>query len=154
MAEYDPVTPERLEEYEKRCSGKHGTVGAVALDKEGRIFAGTSTGGIGCETPGRVSDCPTVAGTYASTKAGVSCTGIGEQITQQAAAARIVTRVDDGMPLHDAVAVTMRESNSFNYLYGLISLDSEGHVEVGKTAALNEVFYAFHDESSIRTFFA
>ena len=58
------------------------------------------------------------------------------------------------MPLHDAVAVTMRESNSFNYLYGLISLDSEGHVEVGKTAALNEVFYAFHDESSIRTFFA
>jgi len=153
MEDYDPITPERLEEYERRCSGKHGTVGAVALDKEGHIFAGTSTGGIGCEIPGRVSDCPTVAGTYASTKAGVSCTGIGEQITQQAAAARIVTRVDDGMPLHDAVAVTMRESNKFNYLYGLISLNAEGHVEVGKTAALNEVFYAFHDESKIRTFF-
>tara|TARA_B100001250_G_C19532892_1_gene671253 strand:- start:98 stop:790 length:693 start_codon:yes stop_codon:yes gene_type:complete len=153
MEDYDPITPERLEEYERRCSGKHGTVGAVALDKEGHIFAGTSTGGIGCEIPGRVSDCPTVAGTYASTKAGVSCTGIGEQITQQAAAARIVTRVDDGMPLHDAVAVTMRESNKFNYLYGLISLNAEGHVEVGKTAALNEVFYAFHDESRIRTFF-
>ncbi len=151
--DYDPITPERLEEYERRCSGKHGTVGAVALDKEGHIFAGTSTGGIGCEIPGRVSDCPTVAGTYASTKAGVSCTGIGEQITQQAAAARIVTRVDDGMPLHDAVAVTMRESNKFNYLYGLISLNAEGQVEVGKTAALNEVFYAFHDESKIRTFF-
>ena len=154
MADYDPVTPERLEEYEKRCSGKHGTVGAVALDKEGHIFAGTSTGGIGCEIPGRVSDCPTVAGTYASTKAGVSCTGIGEQITQQAAAARIITRVEDGMSLHDAVAKTMRESNNFNYLYGLISLNSEGHVEVGKTKALNEVFYAFQDESRIRTFFA
>jgi L-asparaginase len=153
MADYDPITPERLEEYERSCSGKHGTVGAVALDKGGRIFAGTSTGGIGCEIPGRVSDSSTVAGTYASTKAGVSCTGIGEQIVQQAAAARIVTRVDDGMPLHDAVAVTMRESNNFNYLYGLISLNAEGHVEVGKTAALNEVFYAFHDESSIRTFF-
>jgi len=154
IAHYDPVTPERQKEYEKNCSGKHGTVGAVALDKEGRIFAGTSTGGIGCEIPGRVSDCPTVAGTYASTKAGVSCTGIGEQITQQAAAARIVTRVEDGMSLHDAVAITMRESNNFNYLYGLISLNSEGHVEVGKTAALNEVFYAFQDESRIRTFFA
>ncbi len=154
MQEYDPVTPERLKEYEKRCKGKHGTVGAVALDKEGRIFAGTSTGGIGCEIPGRVSDSPTVAGTYASAKAGVSCTGIGEQITQQAAAAKVVTRVDDGMTLHDAVARTMQESNKFNCLYGLISLDSEGQVEVGKTSALNEVFYALHNGEMIRTFFA
>lgn len=154
MDDYNPVTQERLEDYKKRCSGKHGTVGTVALDNEGHIFAGTSTGGIGYEIPGRVSDCPTVAGTYASTKAGVSCTGIGEQITQQAAAAKIVTRVEDGMHLHDAVTLTMSESNNFNYLYGLISLDSEGHVEVGKTAALDEVFYAFHDNNRIRTFFA
>ena len=154
MDDYNPVTQERLEDYKKRCSGKHGTVGTVALDNEGYIFAGTSTGGIGYEIPGRVSDCPTVAGTYASTKAGVSCTGIGEQITQQAAAAKIVTRVEDGMPLHEAVTLTMSESNKFSYLYGLISLDSEGHVEVGKTEALDEVFYAFHDNNRIRTFFA
>ena len=154
MDDYNPVTQERLEDYKKRCSGKHGTVGTVALDNEGHIFAGTSTGGIGYEIPGRVSDCPTVAGTYASKKAGVSCTGIGEQITQQAAAAKIVTRVEDGMPLHDAVTLTMSESNKFSYLYGLISLDSEGHVEVGKTEALDEVFYAFHDNNRIRTFFA
>lgn len=154
MDDYNPVTQERLEEYKKRCSGKHGTVGTVALDNEGHIFAGTSTGGIGYEIPGRVSDCPTVAGTYASTKAGVSCTGIGEQITQQAAAAKIVTRVEDGMPLHEAVTLTMSESNKFSYLYGLISLDSEGHVEVGKTEALDEVFYAFHDNNRIRTFFS
>ena len=154
MDDYNPVTQERLEDYKKRCSGKHGTVGTVALDNEGHIFAGTSTGGIGYEIPGRVSDCPTVAGTYASTKAGVSCTGIGEQITQQAAAAKIVTRVEDGMPLHEAVTLTMSESNKFSYLYGLISLDSEGHVEVGKTEALDEVFYAFHDNNRIRTFFS
>ena len=154
MDDYNPVTQERLEDYKKRCSGEHGTVGTVALDNEGHIFAGTSTGGIGYEIPGRVSDCPTVAGTYASTKAGVSCTGIGEQITQQAAAAKIVTRVEDGMPLHEAVTLTMSESNKFSYLYGLISLDSEGHVEVGKTEALDEVFYAFHDNNRIRTFFA
>ena len=154
MDDYNPVTQERLEDYKKRCSGKHGTVGTVALDNEGHIFAGTSTGGIGYEIPGRVSDCPTVAGTYASTKAGVSCTGIGEQITQQAAAAKIVIRVEDGMPLHEAVTLTMSESNKFSYLYGLISLDSEGHVEVGKTEALDEVFYAFHDNNRIRTFFS
>ncbi|HIB45631.1 MAG TPA: hypothetical protein EYO46_05300 [Candidatus Lambdaproteobacteria bacterium] len=72
---------------------------------------------------------------------------------RQQSAAKVVTRVDDGMTLHDAVARTMRESNKFNYLYGLISLDSAGQVEVGKTAALNEVFYAFHDGEMIRTFF-
>ena len=153
IPEYNPETEFRLHEYKSNCAGIHGTVGAVALDKDGHIFAGTSTGGIGCEIPGRVSDSPTVAGTYASTKAGVSCTGIGEQITQQAAAAKVVTRVGDGMLLNEAVTRTMHESDDFNYLYGLISLDSEGHVEVGKTAALSDVFYAFHDDEKIRTFF-
>ena len=143
MENYDPIIPKRLEEFENHYSGKFGTVGAVALDTKGHIFAGTSTGGIGYEIPGRVSDCPTVAGTYASQKAGVSCTGIGEQITQQAAAARIVTRVDDGMSLHDSVALTISESNKFNYLYGLISLDYEGNFEVGKTKNLEEKFQAY-----------
>ena len=89
--EHDPVTPIRLKEYEQKCGGMHGTVGIVALDNKGSIIAGTSTGGIGHEIPGRVSDSPTVAGTYASSKAGVSCTGVGEQITQQATAAKTVS---------------------------------------------------------------
>jgi len=152
MIEYNPATPERLKEYREGCSGKHGTVGAVAVDSDGRIFSGTSTGGIGCEIAGRVSDSPTVAGTYASRKAGVSCTGIGEQITQQAVAAKVVTRVDDGMLLYDAVSRTIQESNKFNYLFGLISLDSKGHVEVGKTKNISEIYYAFFDGEKIRSF--
>ena len=151
--EHDPVTPARLQEYEQKCSGMHGTVGIVALDNKGRIFAGTSTGGIGNEMPGRVSDSPTVAGTYASSKAGVSCTGVGEQITQQAVAAKIVTRVEDGMSLHEAVSKTLMESNNFNYSFGLISLDMNGHIEVGKTAALGEVYYAYHNGEGIETFY-
>ena len=151
--EHDPVTPARLQEYEQKCSGIHGTVGIVALDNKGRITAGTSTGGIGHEIPGRVSDSPTVAGTYASSKAGVSCTGIGEQITQQAAAAKIVTRVEDGMSLHEAVSKTLMESNNFNYSFGLISLDANGQIEVGKTAALGEVYYAYHNGEGIETFY-
>ena len=151
--EHDPVTPARLQEYEQKCSGIHGTVGIVALDKKGSIIAGTSTGGIGHEIPGRVSDSPTVAGTYASSKAGVSCTGVGEQITQQAAAAKIVTRVEDGMSLHEAVSKTLMESNNFNYSFGLISLDADGQIEVGKTAALGEVYYAYHNGEGIETFY-
>ena len=131
----------------------HGTVGIVALDKKANIVAGTSTGGIGNETPGRVSDSPTVAGTYASSKAGVSCTGIGEQITQQAAAAKIVIRVEDGMTLSEAFSKTIIESNYFNYSFGLISLDANGHIKVGKTAALGEVYYAYHNGEVIETFY-
>jgi len=153
MMKYNPLTSERLKEFRKGSSGNHGTVGAVAIDSTGQIFSGTSTGGIGCEIPGRVSDSPTVAGTYASKKAGVSCTGIGEQITQQAVAAKVVTRVDDGMRLHDAVSKTIQESNKFNYSYGLISLDAKGHIKVGKTEAIKEIYFAFFDGEKIKSFF-
>ena len=151
--EHNPVTLARLQEFEQKCSGTNGTVGIVALDNKGNIISGTSTGGIGHETPGRVSDSSTVAGTYASSKAGVSCTGVGEQITQQAAAAKIVTRVEDGMSLHEAVSKTLMESNNFNYSFGLISLDANGQIEVGKTAALGEVYYAYHNGEGIETFY-
>ncbi len=59
-----------------------GTVGAVALDSQGRIVAGTSTGGTCCKLPGRVGDSPLIGcGCYADKEAGgVSCTGWGEAI--------------------------------------------------------------------------
>src|SRR5229473_2608729 len=59
-----------------------GTVGAVAIDREGRLFAATSTGGSCCKLPGRVGDSPLIGcGCYADSEAGgVSCTGYGEAI--------------------------------------------------------------------------
>jgi len=61
---------------------EQGTVGAVALDAQGGLFAGTSTGGTCCKLPGRVGDSPLIGcGCYAdSTAGGVSCTGYGEAI--------------------------------------------------------------------------
>src|SRR5277367_6567291 len=61
---------------------EQGTVGAVALDREGRLFAATSTGGTCCKLPGRVGDSPLIGcGCYADAEAGgVSCTGYGEAI--------------------------------------------------------------------------
>jgi beta-aspartyl-peptidase (threonine type) len=61
---------------------EQGTVGAVALDKDGRLFAATSTGGTCCKLPGRVGDSPLIGcGCYADSHAGgVSCTGYGEAI--------------------------------------------------------------------------
>jgi beta-aspartyl-peptidase (threonine type) len=61
---------------------EQGTVGAVALDREGRLFAATSTGGTCCKLPGRIGDSPLIGcGCYADSQAGgVSCTGYGEAI--------------------------------------------------------------------------
>lgn len=58
----------------------YGTVGVVALDKQGNIAAGTSTGGLQGKLPGRVGDSPLIgAGTYASNQScAVSGTGVGE----------------------------------------------------------------------------
>jgi L-asparaginase / beta-aspartyl-peptidase len=61
---------------------EQGTVGAVAIDREGNLFAATSTGGTCCKLPGRVGDSPLIGcGCYADAEAGgVSCTGYGEAI--------------------------------------------------------------------------
>lgn len=57
----------------------HGTVGAVAVDEEGAVTAGTSTGGVFLKLLGRVGDTPLPgAGTYATTFGGASSTGLGE----------------------------------------------------------------------------
>ncbi len=61
---------------------EQGTVGAVALDAAGNLFAATSTGGTCCKLPGRVGDSPLIGcGCYADSGAGgASCTGYGEAI--------------------------------------------------------------------------
>lgn len=59
--------------------GGRGTVGAVALDQNGKLAAATSTGGRAGKTPGRVGDSPLIgSGVYASSRCGVSATGNGE----------------------------------------------------------------------------
>ena len=61
---------------------EQGTVGAVAIDRHGALFAATSTGGTCCKLPGRVGDSPLIGcGCYADSEAGgVSATGYGEAI--------------------------------------------------------------------------
>ncbi len=72
-----------------------GTVGAVALDGDGNLAAGTSTGGMTNKWSGRVGDSPIIgAGTYADNEAcAVSCTGWGEYFIRFAVAHDITARV-------------------------------------------------------------
>jgi beta-aspartyl-peptidase (threonine type) len=75
---------------------KFGTVGAVALDQQGRLAAGTSTGGMTAKRWGRVGDVPVIgAGTYASNADGcaVSATGSGEYFIRATVARDICARI-------------------------------------------------------------
>ena len=77
---------------------KFGTVGCVALDKEGNLAAGTSTGGMTFKRNGRIGDSPVIAaGTYAdNNSAAISCTGHGEFFIRTAVAHDICARVEHG----------------------------------------------------------
>ncbi|MDQ8028166.1 MAG: isoaspartyl peptidase/L-asparaginase [Brevundimonas sp.] len=77
---------------------KFGTVGAVALDQQGRLAAGTSTGGMTAKRWGRVGDVPVIgAGTYASNADGcaVSATGSGEYFIRATVARDICAAMGD-----------------------------------------------------------
>ena len=74
---------------------KFGTVGAVALDQDGNLAAGTSTGGMTGKRWGRIGDAPVIgAGTYADNRAcAVSATGWGEYFIRVGVAQEICTRM-------------------------------------------------------------
>ena len=148
--QYNPLMQKRWDEHLRAQKGKTGTVGVVALDKYGNIVAGTSTGGIGGEIPGRVSDSPTIAGNYANKFVGISATGIGEQIVNSGAAVKIATRVEDGMDLKSAVDKTIHDAKELNYESGVISIACTGDICVKKTT--DSIFYAWHDGDIMEVF--
>lgn len=106
-----------------------GTVGAVAMDLNGDLAAGTSTGGGGPrDFPERMSDVSSIAANFASRYAAISCTGIGEQIVRDALAPRIETRVRDGQDVIFAANMTKADSNSLEGReYGWIALDHKNN---------------------------
>lgn len=125
---YDPITPQRQQEFDEKRNQQNnkGTVGCVAMDAEGNIAAATSTGGKGFELPGRVSDSATVAGNYANQFAGVSCTGVGEDIVNVGLAMKIITRVTDGMSLQQATDRSFEELKQIDGFAGVIAISSNG----------------------------
>ena len=126
--DYSTEIPQRRKEYETKVkNGGKGTVGCVALDRNGHLAAATSTGGKGFEIVGRISDSATVAGNYANRYCAVSCTGVGEDIVSNATAAKIVTRVTDGMNLEEAFERTFSELKEIDGFAGAIAIDRNGN---------------------------
>ena len=110
---------------------EQGTVGAVALDQQGRLFAATSTGGTCCKLPGRVGDAPLIgSGCYADAETGgVSSTGYGEAIMRvvMAKTAADFLRPSSSTPTRAAQAAVQLLANRGKGTGGLILLDKSGN---------------------------
>ena len=107
-----------------------GTVGAVALDLQGRLAAATSTGGTLNKVWGRVGDTPIIgSGTWADERVAVSCTGQGEFFMRANAAADVSARVKyAGRPLAEAVEGALSDVARLGGEGGLIAVDASGAV--------------------------
>jgi len=116
----------------ERTTDLVGTVGAVALDGQGNLAAGTSTGGIANKKPGRVGDSPIIgAGTYANNATcAVSATGHGEYFIRAVVAHDISALIEyKGMSLNEAAdLVVKKELVEFGGEGGVIGVDSKGNV--------------------------
>lgn len=118
--------------YHKKLNYKFGTVGAVALDKNGNIAAGTSTGGMTNKKYGRVGDAPIIgAGTYANNATcGISATGHGEYFIRAVVAHDISAIMEyKGLSIQDAADIVIHEKLiDLGGEGGVIGLDADGNI--------------------------
>ena len=110
---------------------KIGTVGAVALDKNGNISAATSTGGMTNKMPGRVGDSPIIgSGTWAQNGVcGLSSTGHGEFFIKYQVAREVCARIEYlNQNITDSSESIINELNDLGASGGLISIDHKGNI--------------------------
>ena len=110
---------------------RHGTVGAVALDKNGNLAAATSTGGTTNKRPGRVGDSPIIgAGTYANdATCAVSATGDGEYFIRATVGHDISALMEyRGMSLKEATQAVLDKVAKLGGTGGLIAIDRQGNI--------------------------
>ncbi|QDF68538.1 isoaspartyl peptidase/L-asparaginase [Shewanella sp. SNU WT4] len=111
---------------------KFGTVGAVALDKQGNLAAGTSTGGMTAKRFGRIGDSPVIgAGTYAENGVcAVSATGHGEYFIRYQVAGDICARVkyQDISIVQAADQVINKRLIKAGGTGGVIAIDHRGNI--------------------------
>jgi beta-aspartyl-peptidase (threonine type) len=125
-----PIVP--VAEIEPPDAHKFGTVGVVALDKQGNVAAGTSTGGTQAKRWGRVGDSPIIgAGTYASNQScAVSATGAGEYFIRLTVAREVCALVQyKGLPLQQAAdQVIQKELSALHGDGGVIAIAPDGQM--------------------------
>jgi beta-aspartyl-peptidase (threonine type) len=129
-------------------NSKFGTVGCVALDKDGNITAGTSTGGMTNKRWGRIGDAPIIgSGTYANNKTcGVSSTGWGEYFIRSQVAYDISAQMEyQQKSLKEATAdVIQNKLTKLGGTGGVVALDKNGNMSFEFNTA--GMYRAFMDD--------
>lgn len=130
-----------------RWQEKHGTVGCVALDFEGKIAVATSTGGIFNKLPGRVGDSPLIGcGTYANEYGGVSCTGQGETIIRIVMAKTTLDFLKNGAdPKTAAQQAIALLAQTLGGTAGLIMIDRQGKIGYARNTEHMPVGFILRD---------
>lgn len=107
-----------------------GTVGAVALDAEGRLASATSTGGVFGKLEGRVGDTPLIgAGTWADEFVAASCTGLGEYFILAGGAQDVASRVRyQGADIAAAASGLIKDVARLGGVGGVIAVSREGTI--------------------------
>lgn len=160
-----PTLSRKALEKLNRIKGKHrritrqyeqhfSTVGAVALDMNGNLASGASTGGIPVMFPGRVGDTPVIgAGIYADNSLGaVSCSGQGEAILRISLAKEVCMQLSAMSPLKSSRS-SLNKIIDLGGKAGVISIDAKGRFAIvhntqymasgyvkGKKIVVNESF--------------
>ena len=114
-------------------SEKYGTVGAVALDKDGNLAAGTSTGGMTNKRFGRVGDVPIIgAGTFADNNScAVSATGWGEFFIRVGVGRGIAALMEyRALPIQQAADATLAKVKALGGDGGVIAIDKFGNIGI------------------------
>jgi beta-aspartyl-peptidase (threonine type) len=140
--------------YRKEYQDQHlGTVGAVVLDSEGNLAAGTSTGGIVGKHPGRISDSAIIGcSSFAQYGLGAfSTTGAGDYFIGASASQRAALSMELGkLNIKMAMDQTLHHIKIGGGLGGMIGIDHNGNTNFSHTT--NTLYYAFFQNGLHQTF--
>jgi len=174
--DFDPVTPRRFEDYQKKrrelledagsglpylrrlllCQADEqakGTVGCVARDVHGGLAAATSTGGVTLKLAGRIGDSPVPgAGNYATKHAAASATGQGELMMRFLTTKSICDLVAAGYSAQKSVdEILARMAAEVGTDAGMIAVDTHGNIGIAHMTQDMPHAYANASQSSIVT---
>ena len=168
FAEYDPGRPEQKEDLNEKAKDLSknmkkfreqyrkirenqkifSTVGVVAIDDNGEIVSGTSTGGIHLKLPGRVGDTPIIgAGTYVDKNGGASATGMGEGIIKISVTRKVIELINEGYQVQKACDKIINKADQMDVVCGVIAIDKKGNIGISHNGEHMPVYSMNYEQS-------